>query len=443
MDVFLYVKKIFSFLVSNSLSEVTYLYDGIKMNKEEFIILAGKVADGLANAEELSLYTAGYESYQQDPEICAELSKDVDQLKKHSLTAVWAQIKFDPPASSTLSTPIQSIALENSGKKSHRSKWIFTAAAIATIVLGFWFFSYRTSSLPGTFHDKNWVKSDIGPGSSGATITLANGKVIPLSEAKNGVIISGSSLTYNDGSHIASDNDRQVGNIIANTTKGQTYQLTLPDGSNVWLNAATTLKFPSTFTNKKFREVELDGEAYFEIFKNKSQPFVVRTKANGSLPVQEIKVLGTHFNVNAYADERQITTDLQEGSVQVFAQGFSTRVLKPNQQARLTAEQLDVAEANAANAMAWKNGELKFDDESLGSIMRKISRWYNVEVIYEGTAADQTFWGTISRFQNVSKVLENLELTSTVNFRIEGRKIIVYQLNQTNKNMKRNLRQRE
>ncbi|HWW40381.1 FecR family protein, partial [Pedobacter sp.] len=197
------------------------------------------------------------------------------------------------------------------------------------------------------------------------------------------------------------------------------YQLKLPDGTLVWLNSASSLRFPTQFAGKE-RSVELDGEAYFEVAKNKEMPFKVHVRA------MEVRVLGTHFNVMAYDDEESISTTLLEGSVKV-SNALQTAVIRPGQQASLKKSSgiLGVEEVNTVEAIAWKNGKFLFADEDIETIMRRISRWYNVEVEYRGNLSDKNFAGSISRYENVSEVLKMLELTGTIHFKVEGRRIIV------------------
>jgi transmembrane sensor len=303
------------------------------------------------------------------------------------------------------------------------------AAALAVIMLGIWL--YYASSINGhhpKFSSGSALANDIAPGKNTAIITLA-GQVIKLSNAKTGVVISEHKLTYSDGAEIR-DQVRREGaqTVTASTPPGGTYQVTLPDGTKVWLNAASTLKFPSTFSGLVNRKIELSGEAYFEVFKNKKQPFVVRARK------MELTVLGTHFNVNAYDDEQNTKATLLEGSVKVQAlntQGISPLshafyILKPDQEAILTgSSQLSVAAADIDETMAWKNGQFIFKDETLGSIMKRVARWYNVQVVYQPEVATIKFSGTISRFENISKILRILQATEKVRFKIEGRKIYV------------------
>ncbi|WP_316791467.1 FecR family protein [Pedobacter frigoris] len=321
------------------------------------------------------------------------------------------------------------------------------AAAVTAITLGVWFYNIsNTPRHPDTeTSSAQAAVNDIAPGKNGATITLANGKVIQLSDAKSGVVI-GEDLKYSDGEILRDALDDKGGvfssrvsrDLVASTTKGQTYEFILPDGTHVWLNADSRISFSSQFIGKT-RKILLEGEAYFEVAKNKKVPFIVQTDQ------QTVEVLGTHFNINSYKDEGSVKTTLLEGSVLVSCLpatannnnsslhkgvspqgGESGVVLKPNEQASLTANKtITVDEVNPNEAIAWKNGKFMFNDESLESIMRKIERWYDVDVEYQGVDPKETFGGSVSRFENVSKVLKKLELTGGIQFKIEGRKIVV------------------
>jgi ferric-dicitrate binding protein FerR (iron transport regulator) len=201
---------------------------------------------------------------------------------------------------------------------------------------------------------------------------------------------------------------------------GGQYQLLLPDGSKVWLNSGSSIRFPTAFIGKE-RVVELKGEAFFDIKENKKMPFIVRT--NNSM---DIKVLGTQFNVMAYEDEKSINTTLLEGSVQILKETGST-YLEPGQAAVLNkgSGKIKVAPADIEDAVAWKNGYFIFSNENIESIMRKVSRWYNVEIEYQGNLNNKDFVGTISRDKNISELLKMLELTGAIHFRIEGRRVTV------------------
>lgn len=262
--------------------------------------------------------------------------------------------------------------------------------------------------------------NDIKPGSNKAFLTLANGKKINLSDALNGKLTEQAGVTITksgDGKLVYNFSAGAKASNLLNeisTPKGGQHELTLPDGSHVWLNASSSLKFPVNFQNLTSRKVELVGEAYFEIAKDKAHPFIVISKG------QEVKVLGTHFNINSYADEGNVKTTLLEGSVQV-----NNVFLKPNEQSILENNQIQVVTVDAEKVVAWKNGKFVFTSESIESIMRKLSRWYDVEVVYSADFSDKIFTGSISRYDNISKILDKITFTQAVNFKIEGRRITV------------------
>ena len=216
--------------------------------------------------------------------------------------------------------------------------------------------------------------------------------------------------------------------LSAATPLGGTYQITLSDGTRVWLNAGSSLKFPATFTGRE-RRVELQGEAYFEVakvLKPERISFIVTTDK------QQVEVLGTHFNINSYIDESNTKTTLLEGSVRVSLLGEKSianhdiATLLPNQQSVVNSTGILVKQINAEEAVAWKNGYFDFNEEKLENIMNKISRWYDVTVIYENPALkEQTFTGNISKFTKVSEVLKKLALSKVLQFKIDRRKIIV------------------
>ncbi len=187
----------------------------------------------------------------------------------------------------------------------------------------------------------------------------------------------------------------------------------------VWLNAASSLKFPVKFAGKE-RVVELTGEAYFEVAPEAGKPFIVETVN------EKVLVLGTHFNINAYSDEPVAVTTLLEGSIKVQStQTGKASILKPGQQSLLDASQFTIQAANLEEAVAWKNGYFRFNDERIADIMKKLERWYNIEVIYEGKPSEELFNGKISRFKDISQVLRMLEKTEGIHFKIQGRRVTV------------------
>src|SRR5690606_94907 len=209
---------------------------------------------------------------------------------------------------------------------------------------------------------------------------------------------------------------------ILETPRGGQYKLLLPDGTSVWLNSSTTIRFPVEFAGME-RRIELSGEAYFEVTPNKAKPFIVVT------PEEEVEVLGTHFNVSAYPDELSRTT-LVEGKVKVSLQeakgrGASSVILLPGQQGIVTNNGINLQSVTIEDAVAWKNGNFMFNDEEISSVMRKIARWYDVEIVYADPVHQIKIWGSLSRFKDISEVLQVIELTKLVKFKVEGRRVYV------------------
>lgn len=276
--------------------------------------------------------------------------------------------------------------------------------------------------------------SDAIPGSNKAVLVLADGRRISLSDVNKGAVAkeAGLSITKtSDGQLIytVADVNTKSGQSVRNafntieTPKGGMWQVKLPDGSSVWLNAASSLTYPLSFSDGQNRVVELKGEAYFEVAKDALHPFIVKTAR------QEVEVLGTHFNINSYPDENAVKTTLLEGSVRVKAnqKERDAETLKLGQQSVLTAGAFSVKNVDVEEAIDWKNGYFMFNNEKQESIMRKIARWYNVQVDYADAAAREvTYYGSISRFENVSKILRKFEQTGEVRFEVEKNKITVY-----------------
>jgi transmembrane sensor len=271
------------------------------------------------------------------------------------------------------------------------------------------------------------------PGSNKAILTLADGSAIVLDKAANGSISTQGNATISkktDGQLVYDNTTGGSGHseLIYNTVstpKGGQYQVLLSDGTKVWLNAVSSLHFPATFPGKE-RTVELTGEGYFEVAKDASKPFIVKTNE------LSIEVLGTHFNTNAYNDEADIKVTLLEGSVKVSVVSGQLSVLKPGQQAVFTHSarspsdnsQLTTHPTAVEEAIAWKEGFFQFSGADLPLIMRQISRWYDVEIIYEGKSKEHDFVGKIDRNIPLSGVVNALK-QSGINCRVEQNKLIV------------------
>ncbi len=311
-----------------------------------------------------------------------------------------------------------------------------TAAAVILIAFGIGTYFYNAKRSGG---DANLV-ADVAPGKDGATLTLSSGKKISLADALAGEVASelgmkiskdaSGQLVYTASSSV----EAASGYNTLTTSRGQQAKIRLADGSLVFLNAESSLRYPVSLASSDLRRVELTGEGYFEVAKLYASggrdrvPFFVKTAS------QQVEVLGTHFNISAYLDEPFVRTTLLEGSVRVASvfdarSGSSNRsvVLAPGEQAVLGGNSIlpVVSSVDVATAVAWKDGLFVFADEPLESIMRKVSRWYNVEVVYKDIDQSQRFGGGVSRFENVSTVLKKLELTGGIHFKVEGRRITV------------------
>jgi ferric-dicitrate binding protein FerR (iron transport regulator) len=392
----------------------------------------------------------------------------LDELKaiKNS-SALYSDVEFD--ADSKIEAIRKRLNFQEADQTKSRKLWpkVLTAAAVALMVVsaGIWFLT-GNNEIVKQGHDVV-VGNDLAPGKNKATLTLSNGSTIVLSDAKTGVVVGAEGLKYNDNTSVISKEesdrlnstgkgslpygrddgggriDRKVNITSVATPRGGTYQITLPDGTKVWLNAASSLSFPSTFQGLGNRKVELSGEAYFEVAKDKAHPFIVISSK------QEVEVLGTHFNINSYADEASTKTTLLEGSVAVHSRDLSSRrddgvsrddgasgdgangrggeavVLKPGQQSVLTgANRLSVKRVDAEMAIAWKDGRFVFNNADLKEVLRQLGRWYDVEIKYVGDVPDRAFTGNIDRNINASEALDILKYMK-VNFKIEGKVIIV------------------
>lgn len=314
--------------------------------------------------------------------------------------------------------------------KIKRIPWLSIAAACAaTLIVSYIYFYIRNKNAqPVTIAAQHKpVKHDVAPGGNKALLTLSNGSQIVLNDVRNGVIANqgqtrlnkakDDQLVYEAPAGPANSADTSYNTIT--TPRGGQFQIVLSDGSKVWLNAASSITFPTTFTSTE-RRVSITGEVYFEISKNKHLPFrVVAGK-------QIVEVLGTHFNINAYADEPGIKTTLIEGRVKVSA-GNNTAMLKPTQQSNISnngSDKIGISVVDTDDIIAWKSGNFVFEKAEMPFIMRQVARWYNVDVKYEGNITQRRFTGSISRNVNLSELVKMLKYTG-VKFKIEDKTITV------------------
>ncbi|TCD10839.1 FecR family protein [Pedobacter frigidisoli] len=388
------------------------------MSKAEVEKLLKRYSDGLCTEDEKALVESWH---------LAELSTKNSDLDHTELidakNQIWNAIELE--------TEI------NSGNK--KTLWLkLAAAAVVLFFIGF-VINNQIKSKFGS--PQSIVKNQdkiILPGGNKATLTLGDGSKISLTDANNGMIAkqAGINITKTGNGELiytiaaTSTSKKSLYNTIE-TPRGGQYQINLPDGTRVWLNAESSLRYPAAFNDLE-RMVELKGEAYFEVAKRTTKngsrlPFKVRTEL-GAGRNQEIEVLGTHFNVNAYRNEPSNKTTLLEGSVKIKnLQSNTTSLLKPGEQSIISASSgsVLVQAVDAEEAVTWKDGFFSFNEENLETIMNKIARWYNVDIDYRGNKINKTFGGRISRFNSVNEVLDMLQTTGAVHFKIDGRRILV------------------
>ncbi|WCT10702.1 FecR family protein [Mucilaginibacter jinjuensis] len=381
------------------------------MEQQILKALIAKYNAGTANAEEKALVEQWYENIHGDEYASGE--EQLNQIKQRAYRELYNYINNTRP-----SAPAKIKKLP--------FRWLAAAVLLLVGSIGI-YYHYKTSSTEQVV--KNNLKNDIAPGGNKAILKLADGSNLVLDDAKNGQVAKQGEVLVEKKhsgllSYLTNNTTPGIAAVTYNTIttpRGGQYNVILADGTQVWLNAASSLKFPTSFTGKE-RNVELTGEAYFEVAKNKTMPFHVTTVG------QTIEVLGTHFNVNAYADEAAIKTTLLEGSVKVSG-GNAQAIIKPGEQASLNVSVVNPAITvtdgiDTDEVMAWKNGSFYFNNADIQTVMRQISRWYNVDIEYAGKIPEDHFTGKFSRNMTASNALKVLEFTG-VNFKIEGRKIIV------------------
>jgi ferric-dicitrate binding protein FerR (iron transport regulator) len=317
-------------------------------------------------------------------------------------------------------------------RRMHVSKttWL-RYAAVVILLAGIGTYLWLKDTPQDKLSAKNAIVSlpvnDIVPGGQKAVLTLADGTPILLDSVANGRLATqqGSQILKKDGQIIYTPVNKVQGTLAYNTLRtprGGTYQLSLPDGTKVWLNAASSISYPVAFSSKE-RVVEMTGEVYFEVAPYAQMPFKVKVNETNS-----IEVLGTQFDVKAYAEDELISTTLLRGAVRVAGNGKKI-TLKPGEQAQSSVQQLSVkaiGQTGVSETMAWKEGRFNFQDANLQEIMRQLSRWYDLEIVYEKGIPDLEFIGEVERSLPLSEVLKGLKM-SGVHFRLEkGKRLVVY-----------------
>ncbi|MGN7721651.1 FecR family protein [Chitinophaga sp. 22620] len=351
-----------------------------------------------------------------------------DGLLKEVLDSTWGRFQPEGPMPAGAADRVQAALLSADSKVApmrRRKPWLAAAAAVLLLLAagGFWFNREKKQPIAQQPVQLPLVASVL-PGGNKAVLTLGDGTVIALDSSGNGVLAqqgnmkivkqANGQLAYEQ----AGQGQEEVLFNTMRTPRGGEYRLTLPDGSRVWLNAASSVTYPTAFTGES-REVSITGEAYFEVAKQAGKPFRVKAGA------MSVEVLGTHFNINAYTEEKTVKTTLLEGAVKIAASGKEA-LLKPGQQAGLQGNgSLNVKDnVNLDEVVAWKNGLFQFNDADMPAVMRQLENWYDVKVIYEGEVPERSFGGAMQRSLPLTDVLKILE-ENNVKFRLEGRNLIV------------------
>ena len=409
---------------------------GKHWTKERWDYLVERYLDGTCSREELDelFIQAGKdpgnkdlaEALQKHWDMSNEVSPAIDWDSKFQ--AIMLQSSADvPEVAETVDREVLPVI--------PRWRWYAAVASVLIVFVSgilFWSYIRKGEHKPAVAAVmKGTIPNDVQPGGNKAILTLANGSTVTLDNAQNGslgvqdnmkIVKKANGLLAYEKDGKASENAQPLYNMIS-TPRGGQYQVVLPDGSKVWLNASSSLRFPTDFT-KTERTVEISGEAYFEIVKDASRPFKVSVLT--SKGHQAVEVLGTSFNVMAYNDENMVQTTLVDGAVKV-ENGKMENLLEPGQQAQSAMDAQNmriVQDADVAAAIAWKNGYFKFNKESLQTVMRQLARWYDVDVSYIGSQDERVFWGGMERDLPLSSVFKILE-KSGVQFSIEGKRVIV------------------
>ncbi|MGV3684665.1 MAG: FecR family protein [Daejeonella sp.] len=378
------------------------------MTKQEAQQLLDKYANGTCTPEEKALVERWYEHQAMGQKLPGEIS---DHLA--SKLEMWDNIR-------------EMSGLPEKSKRKLSQRILAAASIIIILSAGIWFYKGRNEHQVVIAEKEEVKPADIDPAENKAVLTLANGSRILLDGSEKGLIanesgikitkLSDGTVTYEATTAGNNNTNRLTYNKIE-TPNGGKYQIILPDGSKVWLNAASSLKFPTSFIGKE-RDVELEGEAYFEVAKNKLLPFRVHTKD------MNVFVTGTQFNVMAYNDEEFSATTLVEGSVDIKNSSEKLSLVPGEQAVNRVGTSLRKNEVDVEQFIAWKNGLFQFDNTDIQSVMRQLGRWYDVSVEYRGKIPHTKFGGYISRDSKLSQVIKMLEL-SGVKFSVQEKKIIV------------------
>ncbi|WP_456311743.1 FecR family protein [Pseudomonas shirazensis] len=377
----------------------------------EFKLIIKKINNTLSPEEE-SVFNIWYNESEENRHYFAKVENNYQiEMENINLDKAWNAIdrKISP-------------------SKNRKQFYRYAIAASVALLMGIGYFTVtKTTAIDSGKGSAQTEEGEVTKNTNDIILTLSDGSKVILNDQKNGVVASQQSVVITkdkDGSiRYDENNDQHTGKPTYNTLitpNGKTFQIALPDGTNVWMNAGSSLKYPTYFDGNE-RLVVLTGEAYFEVSHDAKMPFKVFS--NG----QQVEVLGTHFNIRAYENEPLLKTTLLEGKIKI-TESDNSSLVKPGQQVKvsLTNHSMKIAEVNTESAVAWKSRLFYFEDAKYDEIMREIERWYDVKVIYKGKIPDERFQGAIQKDLKLNQVLKMLE-SNDVHFKVSGKEVLVTQ----------------
>lgn len=390
------------------------------MDQERLNSLISKLRQDRLSAEEQSELD---EQLLADPE-----GKEVRSVLEEMMINTPPADSFDTVHWENISRRLLTVdKMISQGKNANRTihlhdRWKWAAAAVLVLLCGsgIWFFTNRPSQKPAIAHTIN-----IMPGTNKAVLTLADGSTVTLDSSGNQTMQQGNTVVYQQGSQLRYDAREENGPAQLNTLatpRGGQFHLELPDGSKVWLNAASSLKYPVAF-NEKERIVSVTGEAYFEVAQNAGRPFIVQFKVPGTGENASVEVLGTSFNINAYTNEASAKTTLATGKVRVLGNNNMSAILAPGQQAVLS-NKLSITDGQSEAALAWIHGAFNFRNSSLEELLRQLERWYDIDIVYANGVPDLELSGEMSRSVPLEVLLKALKRMG-LEYKMDGKKMTV------------------
>ena len=380
---------------------------------QQILDILAKYEAGTITEDELLLLENWYASFEANPDLIDSLTAEERAVRKNQLQEkIFDQI--GPEVFAPIDMPKKRFFLYPGNRL-----WQAAASLVFLCAISFYIFQKQSAKLPMIAAEQS---SSINPATDKAILTLGNGEKILLDESKNGELSAEENIHINKlkPGNLVYTTDKRVNKVHFNTLatpRGGRYQLTLADGTQVWLNAQSSITYPSAFQGSS-REVTISGEVYFEVAHNAAMPFRVRSEN------QLIEVLGTHFNVNTYQANTMAKTTLLSGSI-ALTNTHQRVILKPGQQGIVAGHSMSIKNVDPAEVIAWKEGYFDFTDADIGSVIDELGRWYNVDIRYQGTATTETFTGRIPRSWSFEKVLNLLKTFKSIQVEMQGRRLIV------------------